>query len=238
MPTAQSGGSWPNLLRKRPSSFTLPTTSLCSLPAPSLKPPAIQPPEISRYTAKNDRIWSQKEEKIRRPSYLRLARGLRQDPWHIPTAQQQLPPWNQDRTHLTGKDTKEETKTRLWTSNHSRSPPGSRLGRRCRGFTGQTDGWGEAIFQRHCGQGPGYLLTGEAVSAWPWGKDCCPASPGVLERGGEEEEREASICTCPRAARSGPHWEGLCALNCPSQISTPILLIILGNKWDPVKKKR
>ena len=63
-----------------------------------------------------------KRGKIRRPSYLRLARGLRQDPWHIPTAQQQLPPWNQDRTHLTGKDTREETKTRLWTSNHSRSP--------------------------------------------------------------------------------------------------------------------
>ena len=88
--------------------------------SPSLKQPAIQPPKISRYTAENDRIWSQKEENIRRPSYLRLARSLRQDPWHIPTAQQQLPPWNQDRTHLTGKDTKEETKTRLWTSNHSR----------------------------------------------------------------------------------------------------------------------
>ena len=65
---------------------------------------------------------SQKEEKIRRPSYPRLAGGFRQDPWHIPKAQQQLPPWNLDRAHLTGKDTREETKTRLWTSNHGRSP--------------------------------------------------------------------------------------------------------------------
>ena len=89
---------------------------------------------------------------------------------------------------------------------------------RAQGWEGGAEGLlGKVMGEvRHCGQGPGYLLAGEAVSAGSWGTDCCPASTGVPEVGGEEEEREASICACPRAARSGPHWEGLCALNCSS----------------------
>ena len=85
-----------------------------------LKPPGI----ITCWRSMNYILRKGKKLKLLTPgpSYLRLARGLRQDPWHIPTTQQQLPPWNQDRTHLSGKDTREETKTCLWTRNQSRSP--------------------------------------------------------------------------------------------------------------------
>ena len=61
------------------------------------QPPAIQPPEIFSAQKKRQKLDHKKRKKTCRPSYLWLARGLRQDPWHIPTAQQQSTPWNQDR---------------------------------------------------------------------------------------------------------------------------------------------
>ena len=94
--------------------------------------------------------------------------------------------------------------------------PGER-GRR--GHAGQGDGGDQAIIQCGSGEESGSLPAGESVPAWARCEGGSAEAAADSWTGGEEEEREASLCSGEHGERPEQSGQGFHALNCEVNIN-------------------